>query len=108
MLKGGFCEYAISTTWADPGFLEKVFICINGWGVHFVDFISFNQISHVNDIIWYKTKLFHFLGYLKTGGGGGGGGEREGGQANPRSPAGFATEPSHNIACFHNTTRVGY
>ena len=25
----------------DPGFLERGFICIKGWGVSFADFISF-------------------------------------------------------------------
>ena len=26
---------------ADPGYLERVFICINVWGVRLADFISF-------------------------------------------------------------------
>ena len=34
---------------ADPGFLEKGFIRIKVWGVHFADFISF---FHENEIIW--------------------------------------------------------
>ena len=30
-----------SSTGADPGFLERGFICIKIWGVRFADFISF-------------------------------------------------------------------
>ena len=37
-----------SVTGADPGFLERGFMCIKVWGVHIADFI----ISHENEIIW--------------------------------------------------------
>ena len=29
------------TQGADPGFLERGFVCIKVWGIHFADFISF-------------------------------------------------------------------
>ena len=62
---------------ANPGFLERAFICIRGRG-RFADFISFFL-----NLVSLRPNYFIFIGYLKTGGGGGGGGGREGVQANP-------------------------
>ena len=42
-------------TGADPGFLERGFICKKGVGVRFADFIYFfffYKISHENEMIW--------------------------------------------------------
>ena len=36
-----FTQYKILASVADPGFLERGFICIKVLGVHFADFMSF-------------------------------------------------------------------
>ena len=53
---------------ADPGFLERGFIYIKGWGLALLIVSHFSEISY-----------FIFIGYKKTGGGGAGRGVR----ANP-------------------------
>ena len=41
-----------SLTGADPGFLERVFVCINVWGFALLILSHFSKISHENEIIW--------------------------------------------------------
>ena len=67
-------EHIICKRGAGPGFLERGFICIKGWG----SFCWFHLIflSHGNEIIWSRptyfneTKLFHFHRVFKKRGGG--------------------------------------
>ena len=37
---------------ADPGFLERVVICIKGWVFTLLILSNFSLISHENEIIW--------------------------------------------------------
>ena len=39
-------------TGADPGFLERGFICIKVWGFPLLILSNFYKISHENEIIW--------------------------------------------------------
>ena len=64
---------------ANPGFLERAFICIRGTG-RFADFISFFL-----NLVSLRPNYFIFIGYLKTGGGGGG---QRGGSGEPLNPPG--------------------
>ena len=65
---------------ANPGFLERAFICIRGRG-RFADFsLIFPKFGLT------ETKLFHFHRILKTWGGGGGG--QRGGSGEPLNPRG--------------------
>ena len=59
----------VSITGADPGLLEKGFICIKGWC--FAALISFflNSPCKCNNVVLRPNYLI-FIGYLKTGGGG--------------------------------------
>ena len=50
---------------ADPGFLERGFICTKGWWTRFANFISF----FIN--ISLRPNYFIFIRNIKTGGGGG-------------------------------------
>ena len=54
---------------ADPGFQERGFICIKGWGFA----LLILSISHENEInlVSLRPNYFIFKGYLKTGGQGG-------------------------------------
>ena len=38
--------------WAEPGFLERGFICIKVWGFALLNLSHFSDISHENEIIW--------------------------------------------------------
>ena len=42
------------------------------WGFALLILSHFSEISHVNEIIWSQTKLFHFHEIFKNGGRGGG------------------------------------
>ena len=66
------CLYPLFCTGsrADPGFLERRFICLKVRGFVLLILSHFPKISHENEIIWSLI----FIGYLKNGGGGGGGG----------------------------------
>ena len=68
-------------TGADPGFLERGFICRKGWGSLCWSYLIFLKKAHENEILWYsliETKLFHFVRILIKGGGG-----RQGGSFEP-------------------------
>ena len=40
------------STGADPGFLERGFLCIKVWGFALLILSHLAQISHENEIIW--------------------------------------------------------
>ena len=72
---------------ADPGFLEKGFICIK-CGVVGVYLIFLKYPLKIKRFGFTETKLFHFHRIFKMGGGGGGGEGGRGGvvPANPLKP----------------------
>ena len=55
---------------ADPGFLERGFICIKVWEFALLILSHFPYISHGNEIIFCLTesKIFHFHRIFKNGG----------------------------------------
>ena len=63
---------------AEPGFLERGFICINLWGFALLILSHFSKISHANE-----TNYFILIGYLKIWGGGEG---QRGGLSKPPEP----------------------
>ena len=62
-----FIELMTLYTAANPGFLERGFLCIKvcvwGWGVRFADFFSCSQKSHENEIV-----LSHWRAWRGGGG----------------------------------------
>ena len=85
------CAISIKLSGADPGFLERVFLCIRVWGLVLLILSHFflNILVRPNYFIFMGPRpnyfifmglpnYFIFMGFLKTGG-------REGGspQANP-------------------------
>ena len=84
---------------ADPGFLERGFICIEMWGVGFVDFISFflNIPWKCNNLVSVRPNYYIFIGYLKMG-------DEEGSSSEPSEPPSWsATDYAWFLfnVCFH-------
>ena len=67
---------SVLTSWADPGFQKRGYICIKGRGFALLILSRFSKISHGNEII--------FIGYLKRGTG-------KGFEWNPWTPSGSTT-----------------
>ena len=39
---------------ADPGFLDRGFVCIKVWGLALLILSHFSKISHENEIFWFQ------------------------------------------------------